>query len=134
MKRVSFTYHGTIRGQGRPRFSRKLGRAYEAKADREYKKSIRKQYIDQTGGVMLSGEIAMDVDIYRALPRSRPKKTVREPDVYKVDADNALKAFLDALNGVAYEDDRFVTSLRVTKHPRTRCGEHAVIALKEVER
>lgn len=131
---MQFTYYGTIRGQGRPRFSRKLGRAYESKADKEYKASVRKQYVDQTGGAMLRGELSMDVDIYRAIPRSRPMKVASEPDVYKIDADNALKAFLDALNGVAYEDDRFVTSLRVTKHPRTRCGEHAVITLKEVER
>lgn len=134
MRVVKFTYHGTIRGQGRPRFSSKMHRAYETKADREYKASIRKQYVDQTGGVMLSGEIEMDVDIYRALPRSRPKRMASEPDVYKIDADNALKAVLDALNGIAYEDDRFITSIRVTKHPRTRCGEHAVITLKEIER
>lgn len=134
MRSISFTYHGTIRGQGRPRFSHKLKRAYEAKADREAKKAIRKQYEDQTGNTKLSGEISMVIEVYRALPRSRPKKIVSEPDVYKPDADNIQKLIQDALNGIAYEDDRFITDIHTIKHPRKRRGEHAVITIREIER
>nr|DAN73502.1 MAG TPA: Endodeoxyribonuclease RusA [Caudoviricetes sp.] len=58
--------------------------------------------------------------IHRELPKSRPKRLLAELDTAKPDIDNVTKAVLDALNGVAYDDDKQVVSLRVTKLPRTR--------------
>ena len=43
-----------------------------------------------------------------------------EPDIHKPDADNIGKSVLDALNRVAFKDDRQVTRLTVEKMPRTR--------------
>ena len=60
------------------------------------------------------------VRVCRRLPRSAPKRVVSEPDTGKPDADNVAKLVMDALNGHAYEDDAQVTSLRVTKMPRSR--------------
>lgn len=54
------------------------------------------------------------------MPKSRPKKALSEPDTYKPDVDNIGKVVLDALNGVAYLDDKQVTLLRVRKMPRVR--------------
>lgn len=50
-----------------------------------------------------------------------------EPDIFKPDVDNIAKNVLDALNGVAFTDDRFVVSLLIEKRPRTRCEEHIYI-------
>lgn len=36
-------------------------------------------------------------------------------DNHRVDADNLSKAVCDALNGIAYKDDRQITDLRITK-------------------
>ena len=44
----------------------------------------------------------------------------RENDTFKPDVDNIAKAVLDALNGVAFEDDSQVVRLRCSKHPRKR--------------
>ena len=54
-----------------------------------------------------------------------------EPDTFKPDIDNVAKAFLDALNGVAYEDDRCVTSIEVRKAHRERIAEEYVIVTIE---
>ena len=43
------------------------------------------------------------------------------------DADNTPRAILDALNGLAYDDDKQVTSLVVRKHDRTRIERPFVI-------
>lgn len=56
----------------------------------------------------------------RPMPKSRPKRIVTEPDVYKPDADNIAKLVLDALNGIAWSDDTQVTGLYVYKCDRMR--------------
>lgn len=45
------------------------------------------------------------------------------PDVQKPDADNDAKLVLDALNGLAWEDDQQVNDLHVIKRDRTRGTE-----------
>lgn len=42
------------------------------------------------------------------------------PDVQKPDADNDAKLVLDALNGIAWEDDQQVNDLHIIKRDRTR--------------
>lgn len=64
--------------------------------------------------------VILTVDAYRPLPESRPKRTRSEPDTYKPDADNEAKLVMDALNGLAWEDDAQVVDLHVRKHPRAR--------------
>jgi Holliday junction resolvase RusA-like endonuclease len=54
------------------------------------------------------------------VPRNSLSKVKREalmdgPCVLKKDGDNLLKAVKDALNGIVYMDDRFVTDARVIK-------------------
>jgi len=56
----------------------------------------------------------------RPLPKSRPKRILREPDTHKFDADNVAKLILDGLNGVAWDDDMQVCDLRVRKYDRVR--------------
>lgn len=46
-----------------------------------------------------------------------------EQDIYKPDIDNIAKLILDALNGIAYEDDAQVVILQCAKKPRTRAIE-----------
>lgn len=112
---------GEVRGKPRPRFNYRGGHAgaYTPTDYARYERMIASEYVRQ-GGELHRGPIAIKVDIERALPRSRPKRVTSEPDTYKPDADNLGKAVLDALNGVAYEDDRKVVWLEVRKHPRKR--------------
>ena len=120
MEIVRFTYKGKVRGQGRPRF-RRNGAAYETKEDRNYKLALRAAYLAQTNGATFRDRpVAVYIDVYRALPKSRPKRVEFEPDTMKPDGDNIAKAVLDALNGLAFNDDAQVVALRVTKHNRIR--------------
>jgi Holliday junction resolvase RusA-like endonuclease len=53
------------------------------------------------------------------IPKSTPKKRLQElilsPHVKRGDLDNLVKALADALNGVAYEDDSQIYSLKAKK-------------------
>lgn len=111
---------GKVRGKPRPRFSTVNGypKAYTPKSAHQYEKQIATEYKHQNG-VFCDGETAVRIDVFRAMPKSRPKKLLQEPDVFKPDVDNIAKSVLDALNGVAWKDDAQITELHVIKHPRT---------------
>ena len=111
-----------VRGKGRVRFVRATGRTYTPDATAEAMERIRQAYAAASGGRAAPKGAPVRVSIYtaRALPKSRPKRVGEEPDVYKPDVDNIAKAVLDALNGVAWEDDTQVTQLVVQKGPRMR--------------
>lgn len=114
-----FYYYGEIRGQGRPRFTRK-GHAFKDAKDREYERKIKSAFINSGGHNFGNVPIKIIVDVYRQIPKSRKKSITREPDVFKPDASNCLKAIEDALNGLAYNDDKQIVCAKVRKHPRER--------------
>lgn len=117
----SFVLRGEVRGKPRPRFSSRggYGRAYTPASYMKYERSIANAYTE-AGGKKFSGTVSVSIFIHRELPKSRPKRLLAELDTSKPDIDNVAKAVLDALNGVAYDDDKQVVSLHVTKLPRTR--------------
>ncbi|MEG1247059.1 RusA family crossover junction endodeoxyribonuclease, partial [Gordonibacter sp.] len=79
------------------------------------------------------GPVSVTIDVFRALPNSRPKRVAYEPDTVSPDADNIAKAVLDGLNGIAYEDDRQVVELHVRKHNRMRrAGDSVRFSVKAV--
>ena len=71
-------------------------------------------------GQKYEGPVSVRIDVFRALPASRPKSVLEEPDTTMPDADNIAKAVLDGLNGIAYDDDKQVVELHVYKHDRVR--------------
>jgi len=121
-----------VRGQGRPRTT-KRGKVYKAPEDREYEGMVKICYINSNGPWFGSKPLRMTVETYRPLPKSAPKKVASEKDVHKPDASNILKAVEDALNGIAYEDDRQIVEARVVKHDRERWEcEKIVVTICEV--
>lgn len=50
------------------------------------------------------------------------------------DVDNAGKAVLDAMNGVAYPDDRYVRALTVTLAEPSRDNPHVVVTVRRYPR
>lgn len=126
MAYTRFRVTGKVRGQGRPRFTR-TGNAYKAKADRDYENEIKKAYIN-SGGVHYGDKpIFVTVSVHRALPKNTPKSIKEVPDTVRIDCDNILKSVMDALNGIAYDDDSQVVQASIYKSPRTRCVEHMII-------
>lgn len=119
LRSVSFSVP-LVRGKGRPRFGK--GKVYTPRATREAEAIVAAAYAD-AGGVKLPKGVPVQVII--STTRNvrgdlRKSQGDSQPDIDKPDADNIAKLVLDALNGVAYEDDAQVNGLCVFKQDRIR--------------
>lgn len=114
----------------RPRFT-KQGKAYiDAKTKDEMAAIAMKYY-----GEKHEGQVYVRVDIYPKLPNSAPKKLNDVPAMKKPDVDNVLKVVMDALNGVAYHDDKQVVQAEVVRHNMQRMEwDYIVVTVKGIER
>lgn len=127
---MEFTVWGRVVGAARPRVTR--NGTYTPKRTREYRRLVRDAFT-ASGGRKLSGPLDVRIDVYRELPKSRPKRVTSEPDTFKPDIDNIQKNVLDALNGLAWDDDAQVVHVDAWKHPRERRDEHLVVRICAVE-
>lgn len=91
-------------GKQRPKFGR--GHAYTPKETREYEQYVKSLY----HGPLFEGAV-----IVKILAGFNPQKGKEVYPTKKPDADNIAKTILDALNGVAYDDDKNVVDLVVSK-------------------
>lgn len=124
---IEFTYYGEIRGKGRPRF-RKIGNfvsTYTPTETRDYEMSIKESFLVECADSerFYNGEqLAMELQIYQAIPKSVSKKKAQEmledkvKPTKKPDIDNILKSVCDALNKVAYTDDTQIVEMKIQKH------------------
>ena len=121
-----------VKGKPRPRVILRGGKphAYTPKSYEGYEESVARAYIEQNG-IKYEGPVKVDIQITRKQPKSRPKRLESEPDVFKPDCDNYAKALLDALNGVAYDDDAQVTDLHVVKNPRIKAETDTIVITVE---
>jgi len=115
---IQFEIPGTPVGKGRPRFT-KAGRTYTPAGTVHFEnRAAFFAQIAMAGKPPLSGPIALDVWAYWPCPKSRHRKREPRPEEPRTsypDADNVLKAVADALNGIAYQDDRQVTDAQIHK-------------------
>ena len=127
---VRFRVYDKVLGKPRPRVNRN-GSVWTPKRFKDYEKKIAEAYLE-AGGEKLKGPVCVRVRTFRALPKSRPKKVMSEVDMYKPDIDNVSKIVLDALNGVAFEDDKQVVRLLCAKMERERRDEYLEVAVEEI--
>lgn len=113
----AFFWKGHPRGQGRPRFNR-MGGAYKSSEDRAYEQALQMAYwAEHAGKRPMEGPLVLRVKAIFPVPKSRPKQEQEWMRKGKIkptcrpDIDNIIKAVLDALNGVAFPDDKAVTWL-----------------------
>ena len=120
---MEFIVEGNPQGKARPRFSHRTGTVYTPSKTAKYEKQIRKAFI-AAGGKIIPADcyVSVAVNAYFHIPKSYTKgkrlaciHNVNRP-AKKPDIDNTLKAVLDALNGVAYEDDRQVVEAICRKY------------------
>lgn len=116
---VCFTVPGDPVGKGRPRFT-KNGHAYTPKKTVDYEDEIRKAWQEQAGGAKVEGAIKAEIVAVFSVPKSTSKKAREKMlsgqvrPTKKPDADNIAKC-IDALNGLAFDDDAAIVELNVTK-------------------
>lgn len=121
---VKFTILGEPMGKERPRF-RRVGnyvQTYTPAKTKNYETKVRDSYYSSNMETHhLTGAIEAEIYGVFPIPVSVSKKlrakmeNGEEPYTKKVDADNLAKIILDALNGVAYDDDKQISKLTVTK-------------------
>lgn len=124
--KFTFTVMGRVVGSARPRVT-KHG-TYIPKTTRDYRARIKGAFME-AGGLRMDGPLYVRVGVYRELPKSRPKRVDFEPDTFKPDVDNIGKNVLDALNGIAWDDDSQVVELTVRKYPRMRTPERIIVEI-----
>lgn len=118
----TFIVEGQVKGKARARANTKTGHMYTPKGTQNYEAWVKSCYVHRSGGEMLQGDITALIEAYYKIPASIKSKTKREQmrrgiinPTIKPDTDNVAKIILDALNGIAYEDDKQIIDLRVIK-------------------
>ena len=129
-----FIIYGNPIAKGRPR----LGRygTYTPQKTVDYENLVRLSYLQQCNNRKLSGYIRAEIELYFQIPKRTGKadrwkmKSGQIRHDKRPDADNCIKAVCDALNGIAYDDDSQIVSVRCEKY----YGEipQAVIRLEEI--
>jgi len=125
--RITFEVPGKPKGKQRPRIG-KWG-AYTPKQTVEYEKYIRECFNEMNDGKWFKCDCAIMVEIKAYF--KEPKKNAGEYAMTRTDCDNIAKIILDALNDVAYNDDKQVVGLVVEKFWGT--PDKVVITLQQLD-
>lgn len=119
---MEFIVEGNPQGKARPRFSQKSGTVYTPEKTVRYERLIRKAFLDAGGNAIPSDCYAfVKIQAQYPIPQSWSKRKKGEAiaglimPTTKPDGDNILKVVLDALNGLAYDDDRQVVKMGIIK-------------------
>lgn len=131
--RCEFKVIGDIQTKQRPRFNN--GHAYTPKDTITYENYIRTEFQRQCEGVHFG-----DKPIYAVVyAYFSPSKELNKYEAYRLpcmnqkDCDNIAKTVLDALNGIAYNDDRQIIQLETGKYYIQDEPEHIEVVLSEMK-
>lgn len=123
---IQFTVLGNPIGKGRPKFSTVNGRAvaYTPAKTANYETLVRLSYQQQCmcKPYDKATQLRAKIIAYFPIPKSASKKARQKMldheirHIKKPDADNVIKAVLDALNGLAYYDDSQVCEIICGKY------------------
>lgn len=120
---IKFTIPGEPFGKQRPRFNTRTGRAYTPSETTQYETAVKYEYLQKYGDFRYAEGVPLEIIIkaYLGIPNSDSKKKrgLKEEGKIKAtkkpDWDNIGKIIADALNKVAYEDDKDIILAVVTK-------------------
>ena len=122
--KVSFTVPGQPVSKQRPKFARqgRFVRAYTPEQTASYENLVMLSYCKDGEPIKLSGAIKATIHAFFPIPKSVSKRKHAQmasnevlPIAVRADADNIAKAILDALNGIAYDDDKQIIELHSYK-------------------
>lgn len=121
MKTIELFVKGEPVGKGRPRFRIFGGHistytpAKTKHAEMDIKEQIQEQYKDAP----ITRPISISVLFFMPIPKSLSKKKqvalIGELYTKKPDIDNLIKTYLDAMNGIIYEDDKQIYAIFAKK-------------------
>lgn len=122
---IQFTIYGDPKSKGRPRF-RNTGRFIQTYTDKEtasYENLVKISFA-LNDCKKIEGEVPIKAKIifYMSIPKSFSKKKRVEIDkgkirpLKKIDLDNGIKIIFDALNKIAYDDDKQIVEVITKKY------------------
>jgi Holliday junction resolvase RusA-like endonuclease len=118
---TQFIVYGEPKGKGRPRFTRQ-GHCYTPKATQDYEDLIELEYKQQVGNVKYADGVPLKVNIFAGFKIPKTSKVKRQQMINhkllptkKPDCDNIIKIVCDALNGIAYYDDKQIVQIYIDK-------------------
>ena len=135
----SVIVYGSVQGKARPRF-RSCGRfvqTYTPKSTMEYETQIKNEYFLQENKYYKEEPLHISIRAFFGIPKSwtKKKKDQAVSDLIKPcvksDLDNIVKVVLDALNKIAYEDDKQICSIYACK--KYSMCPRIEIELKEID-
>jgi len=121
---ITYVVYGEPQGKGSPRFARRgaFTHAYTPEKTKTYEDEIRYMARCAMGASEpLETPVTVAIYIRVEIPKSFSKQKRKDAlaniikPTKKPDADNILKCFLDAMNGVVYVDDKQVVNIHLTK-------------------
>jgi Holliday junction resolvase RusA-like endonuclease len=118
--KIKLTIPGKPLGKQRPRVMRN-GHTYTPDKTVNYETLVKQLYITEHFQKQLPGAIKATITAYMPIPKSESKvrkEKMREGKIRptkKPDWDNIGKIITDALNGLAYDDDKQIVDARVIK-------------------
>lgn len=136
---IRFSIPGKAQAKQRPKFNRYSGRAYTPEQTVSYENWVRDCYMKGFTGIHEPTDkpIKVDIRMYVEIPQSKSKKQKEKmlkgeiKPCVKPDVDNVAKTILDALNGIAYKDDKQIIELKIKKmYAETSWTE---VCIKELE-
>lgn len=110
--------YGEPRGKERPRVAN--GHAYTPQKTREYEESLRLAWLQERHG-FYTGNVQMKIIACYGIPKSAKKADrarMLEGDIRPTrppDCDNVLKIVADALQGLAYPNDKQINAMVIEK-------------------
>ena len=115
MKKLELTFPGKVLTARRPRFNTKTRHTYNPQ--RNTVNQLRQQIKSQLPSSWKIAQSEVNVSIVAVFKRPKSKKAKSTVTAYigTPDSDNVAKMYLDSMNGIVYEDDRFVSILFVEK-------------------
>ena len=108
---INFVVMGQPQGKARPRFTAK-GYIYTPKTTKDYEEKVKKAYLTAAGSYGF-GDKPVILKMTAFLKRAKSNKRICA--TIKPDLDNIVKAVLDGLNGVAFDDDKQVICIDAIK-------------------
>ncbi|WP_407382813.1 RusA family crossover junction endodeoxyribonuclease [Ruminococcus sp.] len=130
---------GKIHGKGRPRFSRS-GVVYTDAQTKAYEEAIAAAYKTEHGELIGGAPVKVYIEARFKIPayETKANKFAMQRDkirpTKKPDIDNVAKVVLDALNGVAFSDDKQVVDLYVRKVYAINEGLRIVVEEMKLEK
>lgn len=121
MNNIQFIIDGEPKGKARPIVTKT--HTFTPQSTVDYEKLVALSYRNEAKGKAFGDKpIKLDINAFFSIPKSASKKNrelMAKNKIYptkKPDADNIIKIITDALNGVAYNDDKQIVECRCGKY------------------